>query len=46
MTASFSLAEKLVGGKINKEAYLSQEDQAATKRVEMLNKMETLASQL
>lgn len=43
---SFSLAEKLVGGKLGKDAYVSQEETAANKRSDLLAKMETLASQL
>lgn len=46
MAASFTLAEKLVGGKMTKDAYLEKEVAAANKRSEMLQKIEALASQL
>ncbi|XP_067928815.1 dolichyl-diphosphooligosaccharide--protein glycosyltransferase subunit 1-like [Watersipora subatra] len=44
--ASFTLAEKLLAGKMTKDAYVSQEELAATKRADLLNKMENYASQL
>jgi len=46
VSVSATLAEKLVAGKLSKDQYLSQEEQASNKRAEFLAKMETLASQL
>jgi len=46
VSLSFTLAEKLVGGKLGKDLYVSQEEQAANKRSELLSKMDTIASLL
>mgnify|MGYP001791985603 CR=1 FL=1 len=43
---SAQLAERLVAAKLNKDAYLRQEEEASCKRSEIVTKIEVLSNQL